>query len=214
MTQSPFTRRILLVEDEQLTRVLLEGFLQRNGFEVLGAESATHAASLSKEFDPDAMVVDISLGDGPSGLDLILAMKNANPHLAFVVLSNYAIPPFAIQDLPKVAYLQKGRVGEARLLVQALESVLTDRDPREQFPLNQPNPISSLTQNQLEVLSWMAAGLTNHEIAKRRGTTIQSTEQLIKRIYDKIGLKRDEYKSLRIQAVSLYTAITGSRRAL
>ena len=211
MQRTGFTRRVLLVEDEQLTRSLLENYLEANGFEVRGAANAAEASKVARDFDPDAMIVDISLGEGPSGIDLIHAIKNASPHMAFVVLSNYAVAPTSIKDLSKVAYLQKRNVGDPGTLLEALDSVLTDRDPEELFPLSQTNPLSSLTAGQIEVLSWLAAGLSNQEIANRRNTTIQSCEQLIRRIYDKLGLKRDSSKSLRVQATGLYTAIAGNK---
>lgn len=206
-----FTRRLLLVEDEQLTRSLLESFLASKGFEVRGAASANEASKIARDFDPDAMVVDISLGDGPSGLDLIHAMQNAKSHIAFVVLSNYSAPPTSIKDLPRVAYLQKKNVADPATLLEALESVLADRDPKNLYPFANQSPLAGLTSTQIEVLSWIAAGLSNQEIASRRSTTIQSVEQLIRRIYDKLGLKRDSSKSLRVQATSLYSSTVGSR---
>lgn len=209
--QSAFTRRLLLVEDEQLTRSLLESFLASNGFEVRGAASANEASKIARDFDPDAMVVDISLGDGPSGLDLIHAMKNANPHIAFVVLSNYSAPPTSIKNLPRVAYLQKRSVADPSTLLDALESVLADRDPKNLYPFANQSPLANLTSAQIEALAWIADGLSNQEIANRRGTTIQAAEQLIGRIYDKLELKRDSGKSLRVQATGLYSSTVGSR---
>lgn len=211
MANNTFTRRVLLVEDENLTRSLLEGYLSNHGFEVRGAASATEGAQVLADFDPDAMVVDISLGDGPSGLDLIHAVSHGSPHMAFVVLSNFAVTPSSIKDLPKLAYLQKRHVSNLSHLIEALESVLTDHDPVELFPVEQANPLSTLTASQIEVLEWIASGLSNQEIAHRRGTTIQSTEQLIRRIYDKLGLTRDSSKSLRVQATGLFRSIAGDR---
>jgi DNA-binding NarL/FixJ family response regulator len=209
MPNSNFTRRVLLVEDEFLMRSLLEVFLTSHGFEVMGATTALEALKLAKDFDPDAMIVDISLGDGPTGLDLIQAVKNVSPHMAFVVLSNYAVPPVLIKDLLRVAYLQKSNITDSQTLLRALESVLTDQDPKDSFPVRQRNPLSSLTPDQVEVLSWIASGLSNQEIASRRGTKIQSTEQIIRRIYDKLGLKRDSAKSLRVQATGVFASVAG-----
>jgi DNA-binding CsgD family transcriptional regulator len=127
------------------------------------------------------------------------------------VLSNYSVAPTSIKDLSNVAYLQKRNIGDLAMLLQALESVLTDHDPKELFPLIQANPLSSLTAGQIEVLSWLAAGLSNQEIANRRETTIQACEQLIRRIYDKLGLKREGGKSLRVQASGVYAATAGSK---
>jgi DNA-binding NarL/FixJ family response regulator len=209
MPNNKFIRRVLLVEDEFLMRALLEVFLGSRGFEVRGATTALEARKIASDFDPDAMIVDISLGEGPSGLDLIHAVNNISPGTAFVVLSNYAVPPVSTKTLPRLAYLQKSKITDPQNLLDALESVLSDQDPEGSFPVAQLNPLSNLTPDQLEVLSWLASGLSNQEIASRRGTKIQSTEQIIRRIYDKLGLKRDSAKSLRVQATSVFASVAG-----
>ena len=208
-----FTRRLLLVEDEQLTRSLISNLLVQRGFEVEACGNASEAASLARAFDPDVMVVDISLGEGPTGIDLIHAMRNSYPHLAFVVLSNYAALPTSIRDLEKIAYLRKRDVADPQMLVDAVEQVLRDVDASSTFPIVQSTLLSSLTKQQLDVLALVAAGLSNQEIAQRRGTTVQSTEQLIGRIYKALGLKRDRARSLRVQATSVYSSIVGNQGA-
>ena len=204
-----FRRCLLLVEDEQLTRNLIASFLEHSGFHVASCGSASEAATLAHSFDPDVLVVDISLGAGPTGIDLIHALRNSYPHLAFVVLSNYVALPDSIRDLQKIAYLGKRDISHPEMLVQAIEEVLRDVDPSETFPIAQHNELTSLTRQQREVLALIASGLSNQEIAKRRGTTLQSTEQLIGRIYKSLKLKRNVATSLRVQATMLYTSITG-----
>lgn len=206
-----FSRRLLLVEDEQLMRSLISNLLSQHGFEVEACGSAAEAAHIVSTFDPDVLVVDISLGEGPNGIDLIHAMRNAYPHLAFVVLSNYAVLPTSIQDLSEIAYLRKRDVADPQILVSAVEQVLRDFDASKSFPITQSNALSALTNQQVEVLALMASGLSNQEIALRRGTTVQSTEQLIGRIYKALSLKRNSTKSLRVQATSLYLSIVGTR---
>lgn len=208
-TETGFTRRVLLVEDEQFTRALISSFLTQAGFEVKSCGSASEAVDLADDFDPDAMVVDISLGDGPTGLDLIQALNNSKPHLAFVVLSNYGAAPTQIKSLPKVAFLQKRQVGDPNVLLEALNSMLADADPSSSFPISLPNQVAHLTKQQLEVLEWLARGLSNKEIANRRGTTLQSTEQLIGRIYKTLGLARGDGNSMRVQATSMYAKLLG-----
>lgn len=207
---SRFTRRLLLVEDDQLTRGLVSNLLDHAGFEVHSCGSATEAAEMTREFDPDVMVVDISLGEGPTGIDLVQAMKNAYPHIAFVVLSNYAALPASFKEFRKVAYLRKRDVSNPEILIRAVEELLRDVDPGRSYPIEQDNELRHLTQQQKEVLALVAKGLSNKEIAHRRQTTVQSTEQLIGRIYKALGLKRDSARSMRVQATKIYNSLTGS----
>lgn len=207
---TPILRRLLLVEDDRLTRGLIAALLRDGGFDVADCGTASDAAELAAQFDPDAMVVDISLGSGPTGIDLIHAMRNAYPHIAFVVLSNYAALPSAVRDLGNVAYLRKSDVSDPGMVLRAVEEVLRDVDASQRFPLHQPTQLDGLTQAQIEVLALIAAGLSNLEIAARRGTTVQSTEQLISRVYRALGLNRGSAMSMRVQASKIYSETLGT----
>lgn len=206
---SRFTRRLLLVEDDQLTRGLLRNLLSQSGFEVAQCGIATEAAEIARVFDPDVMVVDISLGEGPTGIDLILAMRHAYPHIAFVVLSNFSALPSAAEQLRNVAYLRKRDLADPDMLIVAVEEVLRNSGSNELYRIQQSNALSSLTKKQIEVLAMIAGGLTNQEISQRRGTSIEAAEQLIGRIYKSLGLKRDSASSMRVQATSIFKSITG-----
>jgi CheY-like chemotaxis protein len=74
-----FTHRVLVVEDQPLIRHSLVTTLQARKFEVAEASDARSAIALFKDFDPDGLVIDIDLGAGPSGLDLLDAVRARNP---------------------------------------------------------------------------------------------------------------------------------------
>lgn len=206
-----FTRRVLVVEDEQLTRTLIAGLLAGSNFEVKACGSALEAMGLVESFDPDALIVDISLGTGPSGIDLVQALKHSKPHLSFMVLSNYSAAPASIKGLQNVAYLQKNSISDPAILINALNSILSSKTSETQYPFSVPERVSDLTTQQLEVLAWISDGLSNQEIASRRNTTIESAEQMIGRIYKKLGLERNSASSLRVQATAIYRTILGNK---
>ncbi len=62
--------RILLVEDDQSLRELLQAALEREGWEVRSAVDAHTGEQAIEAFQPDVAVLDIHLGDGPDGLAL------------------------------------------------------------------------------------------------------------------------------------------------
>jgi DNA-binding NarL/FixJ family response regulator len=207
-----FVRRILVVDDEQLTRTLIAGLLAGSNFEVNTCGSALEAMGLVESFDPDALIVDISLGTGPSGIDLVQALKHSKPHLSFMVLSNYAAAPASIKGLQNVAYLQKNAISESSILIEALNSILSNNTNESQYPFAIPEKVAGLTTQQLEVLSWISDGLSNQEIANRRNTTLESCEQMIGRIYKKLGLERNGSRSLRVQATAIYRTIISNNQ--
>jgi DNA-binding response OmpR family regulator len=85
-----FVRRVLVVEDEALLRSLLEANLLSQGFDVQVAEDAMSATKTVASFDPDVLVVDIDLGEGLNGLELVSALGRADSTRGYVILSNYS----------------------------------------------------------------------------------------------------------------------------
>jgi CheY-like chemotaxis protein len=62
-------RRILVIDDRPEVGVIVEEFL--GDCEVVGVASATDALDQASETDFDLALVDIQLGEGPSGIDLL-----------------------------------------------------------------------------------------------------------------------------------------------
>jgi DNA-binding response OmpR family regulator len=78
--------RVLVVEDEAFIRLLVAETLTSQGFDVRVASSAVEARGVVAEFDPTVAVLDIELGQGPTGLDLANALRLTAPEIAFVFL--------------------------------------------------------------------------------------------------------------------------------
>ena len=56
-----------MVEDEPLIASLIADSLTKEGFEAATARNAVEARDQVRNTDPDAAVIDINLGAGPSG---------------------------------------------------------------------------------------------------------------------------------------------------
>ena len=61
---------ILVVDDEPQIRKLLSTGLGGYGHEVIAAGNATEALALAAQRRPDAVVLDVNLGQGPDGLEV------------------------------------------------------------------------------------------------------------------------------------------------
>lgn len=203
-------RRVLLVEDETMSRTLLAGVLRAAGFTVQPCSSAAEAAKSFAGFDPDAMVCDIDLGSGPTGLDLVVSLTKRAPHLAVVIVSNYVITPdYRHAGLGAATYLRKQDLADTDVLVGALEAALQDRAPRAAEGQQPAAPLDRLTDTQVQVLRMVAAGMSNEEIARRRGTTPKSVEHVIGRILAVLDLGRDPAVNARVAAARLYIEEAG-----
>lgn len=206
-------RRVVVVEDEALTRALIVEMLQGAGFEVHPCASAADAMRACEEVDPDAVVTDIDLGPGPSGLDLVESLGRESPHIAVLVLSNYPIlrqhPVHANRQL---AYLDKREVSSSTAVVEALEAALSDDADARHAADNADAAIAKLSRAQLDVLRMLAEGLSNAEIAAQRGISKRAAESLIQRTIIALGIVPDERLNPRVQAVRLYFQSTGVPR--
>jgi len=213
VSAAPGPRRVIVVEDEALTRHFIVEMLQGAGFEVHGCASAAEAIEAYESIDPDAIVTDIDLGAGPSGLDLIEILAKDAPHIALLVLSNYPIlrqhPANAQKQL---AYLDKREVASADVVVQALESALRDEAEELRVARDADAAIARLSRAQLEILKMLAEGLSNAEIAAQRGVTKRAAEGLIQRTIAALGIAPDDRLNPRVQAVRLYFQSAGIPR--
>jgi DNA-binding NarL/FixJ family response regulator len=202
-------RRVLVVEDEPLIRSLTISLLENAGFDVAGAETAAEAIAILRDYDPDAMLVDLDLGEGPGGAEVLAYADRYAPWIALVVLTNAPSPEVAGVDgrlIPsRAAYLHKRSLANAALLLETLEEVLRDQAPRRDDS-EASGPLSALSRDQLEVLRLIAAGLSNAEIAARRGTSSHGVEQIVQRLIQRLKVEKGSTTNPRVQLVRLYYA--------
>lgn len=210
MNTARSARKVLIVEDEGFTRSLAAEILQQAGFEVAQANNAVTAKRQVIDFDPDAMVVDIELGEGPSGLDLINALKKTHAHIAFVLLSNFAPTAADLDELKDVSYISKREIEDAANLIDALEDAFRNRATATAKDASKNNSLSRLTKNQIEILRLIAGGSTNSEIAQLRNASARSVEKAIERIYSSLDIHRDGKTSPRLKAARIYAEVAGS----
>ena len=208
-----WVRRILVVEDEAFIRGLVQEILVRGGFEVRAAASAREALEAADGFDPDAAILDIDLGSGPTGLDICDALRVQFPHMAVVFLTQIPSPEVMgrAESSAAAAYLIKRDLADPHVLVDALEHVLRDGDPREKFrdDLERHDPLARLSDAQVETLRLIAEGLSNDEIARRRGVTPRAVEAMASRIFAALDVGADPRISPRVAAARIYMEYAG-----
>ena len=86
--------RVVIVEDEALSAMSLQGFLEDAGHRVLGwATTAEEASRLAANTHPDLVFVDLHLADGLTGLSLAEELRNAGRPFVFVTANSRMLPP-------------------------------------------------------------------------------------------------------------------------
>lgn len=205
---SPTARRILIVEDNASVRALLEGSVRDLGFEVEAVPDSRAAILAADRLDPDAAILDVDLGDRPNGIELGHLLRTRAPHLGIVYFTHYPSAALAGGPLalpPGSAFVNKTSLASTEELRQAIESTLSDgADPVSVVPTPSDNPLARLTRRQLEVLSDIAAGYSNSQIAERRERSLSATERLVARTFSALGIPHDASRNPRVLATRIY----------
>lgn len=82
-------KKILIVDDEEKIRVMLETVFNKTGFITFTAETAQGGLDLMAENDIKIMFLDLKLPD-ISGLELCIKMKELDPCTIIYALTGYA----------------------------------------------------------------------------------------------------------------------------
>jgi len=214
--------RIVAAEDSYLIREGLSSLLATQSDLELVATAATLPELLVgvAEHAPDVVVTDVRMppGQGDEGIRAAEQLRESNPELGVVVLSQYVEPDWALRlfepSASGRAYLLKERVGDVGQLRHAIETVVAGGsvlDPRVVDALVQArsaqraSPLSRLTPRETEVLSLMATGLSNAAIAERLVLTERAVEKHITAVLTKLDLPADDPGvHRRVRAVMLY----------
>lgn len=201
-----------MVEDHALMRSLVADAFAQRGFEITAASSAVDALRLVADADPDLLVTDIDLGSRPNGVELATIVRQRAPHVAVMFLSNLSREAAAAQARDTVegaSFVNKGAIGSVGELVDAAEAVLADR-PVERLAgaTGSQRALLALSPAQRETTRLLAAGLTNAEIARRRGVSVRAVEKSVERVFHALGVAQDGVAP-RVAAATLYTATYG-----
>jgi len=207
-------RRIVVVEDDALTRGLLAEVLESSGFEVATASTSDDAFRVVRLVDPDALVLDVDLGLGPTGFDIADALLRTAPHLAVLFLTQLPDARFASRDPeslpPGSGYLRKEKLVEPGILVNALDALLrgvaSDVPRDDQDP---DRPLGGLSKTQISVLRMVSLGYTNEQIAEARGTSNQAVRKVIARALNSIGEIETTEGTARVVAARNYMLAAG-----
>jgi DNA-binding NtrC family response regulator len=96
--------RVLIVDDEEVLRDVLDAVLRREGFEVLMASSGEEALAVLDEDDNiDLVILDIML-PGISGIDTLRSLRISNPSLPVIIITAFSSIDGAIQAMKHGAF--------------------------------------------------------------------------------------------------------------
>ena len=171
---------------------LLADVLFEHGFTVRTAVDVAQARREINAFDPDVLLLDVSLGEGPTGIHLAHAMRLSRPDIAILVFTGHSdIASVTTDGLalpPGVGLLRKHLVTDKAYLIEALEKVLREEDNLVKEDVEAEDAFAFLGFNGSRALRMLAAGYDNEEIALRCSVSRKTVERWIEQVYRDLGI--------------------------
>ncbi len=95
--------RMLVVDDEKMTRMNLEHVLRKEGYEVLTAKNGAEGLELLFRHKFDVILTDLKM-DKVDGLTLLTQSKKEQPDTEVIIITGYATVPTAVEAIKKGSY--------------------------------------------------------------------------------------------------------------
>jgi DNA-binding NarL/FixJ family response regulator len=185
------TLRILAADDHPLIRAGLVSYVATEpGLEVVAeADNGEEALEKYREFRPDIVLMDLSM-PVMDGLAATRAIVDEFPDAKVIVLTTYGGDEdiYRALDAGAMGYLVKDMAS-----AEVLNIIRTVHAGRRGIPqpvaakLAEHTPRIPLTPRETEVLSLVANGLSNAEVAGRIGRTEGTVKVHLKNILQKLG---------------------------
>lgn len=203
--------RVLIVDDEELVRTGLQMILEAEDDIVVAGHAVDGADAVrrSLELAPDVVLMDIRM-PVMDGLEATRQILKGGSAVKVVILTTFDLDEhvyealragasgFLLKDVPAAQLVHAVRVvaaGDALLAPSITRRLIASFAPPPPSPA--PSSLPGLTARELEVLTLLAEGLSNGEIATRLFLSDATVKTHVAHILTKLGV-RD-----RVQAVVL-----------
>jgi DNA-binding NarL/FixJ family response regulator len=193
---------VFIVDDHSFFRSGLRSLLVEHGFDVVGeAPSGEAALPLIERRHPDLVVMDLNM-PGMSGVEATRRLSERSPAPTVLVLTVSTAQADVIDALEAGAagYLLKDSPSDelAGGIRAALEGdtplsprvarILVERARLRSGGTAQARQVASLSERELEVLSLLAEGLDNSQIARTLFVSTTTVKHHVSSIFTKLGV--------------------------
>lgn len=207
--------KLLIVEDDKILLTMMSHALTAEGFNVLAANDAQSAMQYFDKARPDVVILDIDLGAGPSGIDLANKMRQISGRIAIVFCTSFKDMRFIQGDYLKyplhTVVLKKADVVNMEKFSNAInEAVELIRESDESRPDQlHEKYYKDLTALEIELLTLIAGGHSNKQVAAEKGISLKSCENAIARLAKKLEIPAAEQSNQRVLLTRKYMELSG-----
>ena len=183
--------RIMIADDHSVVRFGLVAILGRvKDFQIVGeAKDGDTAIALAKTIRPDVVIMDLMMPhtDGAEATRQICA---DNPDVKILILTSYATSADIAHAIDAGASGAIVKDAENAELISAIRKVADGGSAFSSEIINaiEAEPATKeLTKKQMEVLQSITRGLSNPDISKQLGISLNAVKQHIRAVFTKLG---------------------------
>lgn len=148
------TPRVLIVEDDDSVRMMLQEVLQRDGFEVVGASKVRDALRLIATETFDVLLSDLHMPLAGDGFTLVSAMRHTHPNALTVILSGYP----AVDEAMSAILSQADEILTKPIRIGALKELIRKRlaEPHAVRRVK-PESVASILEREIDstIQNWL-----------------------------------------------------------
>jgi DNA-binding response OmpR family regulator len=175
--------RVLIVDDDDSVRLMLQEVFRRDGFEVVGASNVRDALKHIAAETFDVLLSDLHLPLAGDGFTLVSAMRHTHPDALTVVISGYPALDEAMSAILSQAdeiFRKPIRIGPLKELIRArLEAPHANKRVK-------PESVASILEREIEntIQNWLNAVEQDAELTCVPLTRTERTGHLPKLLQD------------------------------
>ncbi|MBV8845514.1 MAG: response regulator transcription factor [Bryobacterales bacterium] len=185
------TIRVMCVDDHPLVRKGVASILANEPDMELVAEASDGREAVEKyrELHPDVVLMDLRMPQ-MDGTEATRAIRGENPDARIIALTSYD----GDQDIYRALEAGvRGYILKEMVHTEVVKAIRTVQSGKRLMPpevaerLSEYFPQVALTPREVEVLSFVARGLANKEIAHKLGTANGTIKMHVQNILEKLG---------------------------
>jgi Response regulator containing a CheY-like receiver domain and an HTH DNA-binding domain len=190
---------VLLADDHAFIRTGVEAVLRSTDFQIVAAVgSGAEAIEAIREHEPAICVFDVAMRDG-DGIETLKALRQSGDARPVILLTAHMDDGQLLDAIDAGVNGIVSKEGAEETLVDTMSAVLAGRKAigqelvararQEAVRRKIPSPFASLTPRERTIVSFIARGQRNRDIAEALGITEGTVKVYLHALYQKIGIE-------------------------
>jgi DNA-binding NarL/FixJ family response regulator len=184
--------RVLVADDHAIVRIGLRSVLEyEHDIEIVGeAKNGIEAVDEAKRLQPEVLVMDLVM-PRKDGVAATSEIHDLLPQTRILILTTFGTSDAIAHALEAGASGAIMKTADDAMIVSAIRKVAAGEtyiSPDVRRQLEESPPVPKLSPRQTEVLTEIAHGKSNKEIAAQLGIRLDSVEDIANTLYAKLGV--------------------------